>query len=99
MSSRAFRSSGDDDDDAIFPNIEGLGVGDTGRPLGSGHCRAQPEDTHRRAAPLMERERARVAAGGTPGPLDDVFLTGGVISKREGVKMMQQQCTVTAVMA
>ena len=78
MSSRAFRAAGDDDDDdAIFPNIEGLGVGDTGRPLGSGHRRAQPEDTRRRAAPPMSRERARVAAGGTPGALDDVFVTGG----------------------
>ena len=29
MSSRAFRAAGDGDDDALFPNIEGLGVGDT----------------------------------------------------------------------
>ena len=99
MSSRVFRAASDDDDDAIFPNIEGLGVGDTGRPLGSGLRRAPPEDTHRRAAPPMERERARVVAGGTPGALDDMFVTRGVISKREGVTMTQQQCTVTAVMA
>ena len=99
MSSRAFRAAGDDDDDTIFPNIEGLGVGDTGRPLGGGHRHAQPEDTRRRAAPPMSRERARVAAGGTPGALDDVFVTGGVISKREGVTTTQQQCTATAVMA
>jgi hypothetical protein len=77
MSSHAFCAAGNDDNDILYPNIEGLGVGDTDRPLGSGHRRAQPEDTRRRAAPPMARERSRMVAGGTLGSLDDVFVAGG----------------------
>ena len=56
MSSRSFRATGVEDYNDLFPNLEGLGVGDTDLPLGSGHLCAPPKDTRRRAAPPMARE-------------------------------------------
>ena len=58
MSSRAFCAAGVDNEDHFFPNLKGLGVGDTDRPLGRGHRRVPLEDTCRHTAPLMVRERA-----------------------------------------
>ena len=74
----------------IFPNIEGLGVGDTGRPLGSGIRRAPPR------IPIVA-QHLRWRGNEHEWRLVGLqvrwmmFCDRGVISKREGVKMTQQQ--------